>query len=64
MDANSISTLISSIGFPIVMVLLIFWKLNKEQEDHKSEVGDLKNVISNMNETLAALKQLIQDKLQ
>lgn len=63
MDANSISTLISSIGFPIVMVLLIFWKLNKEQEDHKNEVGDLKNVISNMNETLAALKQLIQDKL-
>lgn len=63
MDVQTISTLITSVGFPIVMCIIIFQHLNKEREDHKAEVSDLKEVISSVNETLSALKQLIQDKL-
>lgn len=55
---------ISTVGFPIAAFCAILYLLNREREDHKSEVTTLKDVISNINETLAALKQLIEDKLQ
>ena len=63
MDINNWAQLISTIGFPIAACCAIFFMMNKEREDHKSEVNDLKGVISEINSTLAALKQLIQDKL-
>lgn len=64
MDVQTISQLISSIGFPIAACCAIFYMMNKEREDHKNEVNTLKDVISNINETLASLKQLIEDKLK
>lgn len=64
MDIQTVSQLISTIGFPIAACCAIFYMMNKEREDHKNEVADLKGVISDINETLSALKQLIQDKLQ
>lgn len=63
MDVQTVSQLISSIGFPIAACCAIFYMMNKEREDHKNEVNTLKDVISNINETLASLKQLIEDKL-
>ena len=63
MDAQNITNLITSVGFPIFACIAIFYMLNKEREDHKSEVDSLKNVIGEINETLSALKQLIQDKM-
>jgi hypothetical protein len=64
MDVQTISQLISTIGFPIAACCAIFYMMNKEREDHKNEVSTLKDVISNINETLASLKQLIEDKLK
>lgn len=61
--ADIIIQAVSSVGFPIAMCGLMFWFLNKEQESHKAEMLDLKEVIGKNNEVLAALKQLIEDKL-
>lgn len=55
---------VSTVGFPIAMCLMMFWFLNKEQELHKAEMNDLKEVLSKNNEILASLKQLIDDKLK
>ena len=63
MDMSEITTIISTIGFPIAACIAIFYMMNKEREDHKNEVGALKGVISEINQTLASLKQLIEDKL-
>ena len=63
MDISSWTTVISTIGFPIAACCAIFYMMNKEREDHKNEITTLKDVISNINETLASLKQLIEDKL-
>lgn len=63
MDVSNIASLISTIGFPIAACCAIFYMMNKEREDHKNEITTLKDVISNINETLASLKQLIEDKL-
>ena len=61
--ADIIVQTVSSVGFPIAMCGLMFWFLNKEQENHKAEMLELKEVIGKNNEVLASLKQLIEDKL-
>lgn len=63
MEFAEILSAISTIGFPIVACILLFYFLRMETENHKSEVADLKTVISENNIILASLKQLIEDKL-
>lgn len=63
-DINVIIQAISTVGFPIVMCGIMFWFLNKEQENHKAEMLSLKEVIAENNAVLVGLKQLIEDKLQ
>lgn len=62
--ADVIVQVISTVGFPIAMCVIMFWFLNKEQENHKTEMLELKDVIARNNEVLASLKQLIEDKLK
>lgn len=62
--ADVIVQVISTVGFPVAMCLIMFWFLNKEQENHKTEMLELKDVIARNNEVLASLKQLIEDKLK
>ena len=62
--AEDVVQIISTVGFPIAMCLLLFWNMKQEQETHKQEVLELKDVISRNNEILASLKQLIEDKLK
>ena len=63
-DINVIIQAISTVGFPIVMCGIMFWFLNREQENHKAEMLSLKEVISENNKVLEGLKQLIEDKLK
>ena len=63
-DVNVLIQAISTVGFPIVMCAIMFWFLNKEQENHKAEMLSLKEVISENNAVLVGLKQLIDDKLK
>ena len=63
-NLDVITQAIGTLGFPIVMTLIMFYFLNKEQETHKAEINELKDVIAGNNEVLAQLKQLIEDKLK
>ena len=63
-NVNVLIQAISTVGFPLVMCAIMFWFLNKEQENHKAEMLSLKEVISENNAVLVGLKQLIEDKLQ
>lgn len=63
MELEVILTAISTVGFPIACVVVMFWYLNKEREDHKAEMTELRDVIAQNNVVLEGLKQLIQDKL-
>ena len=55
MDANGITAIISSVGFPIAMCLLIFWYLTKQDENHKEEVNKLKEAVDNNTTVLTKL---------
>ena len=63
-NVNVLIQAISTVGFPIVMCAIMFWFLNKEQENHKAVMLSLKEVISENNAVLVGLKQLIEDKLK
>ena len=57
---NSIVSIISSVGFPIAMCLLMFWYMQKETENHREETNGLKDAI---NELKLAITTLI-DKIE
>lgn len=63
MQFPDILSAISTVGFPIVFCILLFWYLREETKNHKDEVTELKSVISENNAILASLKQLIEDRL-
>ena len=59
MDINIILQAISTVGFPIVVACAMFWKMNKQDEDHKEEMNKVTEAINN---NTIALQKLI-DKL-
>lgn len=42
-----IMNLVSNLGFPIACVCVMFYMLNKEREDHKTETAELSKAIQN-----------------
>ena len=45
MDINTITQIISNVGFPIACCIAMFWFNNKNEERHIEEVGALKDAI-------------------
>ena len=60
MDAQIIGQLIASLGFPIVAAAAMFWMVNKNEERHKEEIGNLRKTIEDNTSVLASLKELIK----
>nr|DAP73845.1 MAG TPA: YvrJ protein family protein [Caudoviricetes sp.] len=56
MDANIISQIISNIGFPCAMCLLMYYHMNRQTEAHAEEISKLTSVI---NDNTVATKQLV-----
>lgn len=49
---SAILQAISSVGFPIVMCIVMFWYIQKVEERHRQEIESLRNAI---NETKSAI---------
>lgn len=62
MDVNAIMQLVSTLGFPIVMCGALFWKMNKQDEQHKIEMSNLTNVIVELKIAITSLKDSINNK--
>lgn len=58
-DINTITQIISGVGFPVAVCLICFWYINKQEEAHKEEVSKLTDAIN--NNTL--IMQKLCDKL-
>lgn len=59
---DNIVNIISSVGFPIAMALLLFWYLTKQadkmtelQKEHKEETASLKDAINKLEVAITAL---------
>lgn len=59
MDANAISSIISTLGFPIVCCAALFWYINKTQKDFTDKIEktieSLNSSINDMNSTISQL---------
>lgn len=54
MDISTITTVISSVGFPIAMCVYVFYAMQKQTETHKTEIDELRKTIE--NNTIAIVK--------
>lgn len=60
MDVQAITTIIGTLGFPIAACIALFWKLQQEQETHKSEVEKLTEAINEMRNVMTELSTYIK----
>ena len=56
---QEVVTAISTVGFPIVMCILIFYYMEKEAESHKQEVDWLKEVLTDLKISITQLTDKI-----
>lgn len=63
MNVNDIATLVSSLGFPIVMCGAMAWYVKYMSDQHKKDLEALSKVISDNTVVIEGLKQLIMDKI-
>lgn len=52
--------MISTLGFPIVVAVALFWYINKQNENHKEEINGLRETIQDNTNILHELKELIK----
>lgn len=53
-EASAIVEIISNLGFPIAVAAALFWKMNKQDADHKEEVTKMTEALN--NNTIAITK--------
>lgn len=54
MDVNTVMQLVTTLGFPIVCCIALFWRMIKSDENHKEEMKKLSEALN--NNTLAINK--------
>ena len=55
MDIPTIVSLISSVGFPIAMTLVLLWYIVKLNAQHKEEIDELRKSVDNNTKVLQEL---------
>ena len=55
-----VSSLIGTLGFPVVACLGLFWFLNKQEERRTEEIHQLQTTLAENTAILSSLKELIQ----
>lgn len=60
---NEIVTAVSTVGFPIVMCLMLLYYNRESQKLHKEEMTNLTQVLQDNNIILAKLKELLEIKI-
>lgn len=61
MTINDVTTLISSVGFPICMCGAMFWYMIKENESHKAESVEMKSAINALEIAIIKLTDKLTD---
>ena len=59
MDTQAITALIGSVGFPIVMCLIMVKVMMQMEESHKTEIDSLKESLNNNTNVLTRLETML-----
>ena len=60
---ESVVQAISTLGFPIACCLICFWYINKREEAHKDERGEMLKVIENNTNAMVKLSAQLEGVL-
>lgn len=60
MDIDSITTIISNVGFPVGMCLLLFFYMEKQNERHQQETDKINDTLKDNTKVLSELTTLIK----
>ena len=60
MDITVFTQLIGTVGFPIACVIAMFFMWNKEREDHKSEIDQVRAALENNTQALIKIEELLR----
>ena len=55
MDANTIVTLVGTLGFPIVMCGALFWYMIKQNELHSTESREMRDAVNELKIAIVEL---------
>lgn len=59
MDYTALSDIISNFGFPIAVAVAMFWYVNKQDERHREEMGEMRKTLEENTSVLSGLKDII-----
>lgn len=61
MDVSTITTLISSVGFPIFTTLVLFYYIYKQQEKTNDTINKLSETINNNTKAMLVLQNTVNE---
>lgn len=62
MNYETVIQAITTVGFPIVMCLILYWHIQKQDENHKAEINKLSDAVSNNTLVLQKLCDILDRK--
>lgn len=60
MDLTSVTQLISGVGFPIAMTLILCYYIKYQTDIHREETQELTDAIVSLRETMSEIKMKIE----
>ncbi len=64
MEVDSVTNIISNVGFPVAMCLLLFYYMERQNERHKQETDKLNETLQGNTNVLTELTTLIKSFIQ
>lgn len=61
MDITGISQLLTSVGFPITMTLILCYYIKYQTDAHKEETSELTNAIVSLREMISEIKSKLEN---
>lgn len=61
-DISGITQLITSVGFPICMTLILCYYIKYQTDTHKEETGELTQAINSLREMISEIKSKLEVK--
>lgn len=60
MDISTVTQMITSVGFPICMTLILCYYIKYQTDVHKEETKELTNAINSLREMIAEIKMELE----
>ena len=64
MDVSAVTQIITSVGFPICMTLILCYYIEYQTDVHKEETKELTNAINSLREMISEIKTKLEDEVK